>query len=45
MTQIEEVEEKMIKTKCMKEKRRCAELLEKLDGAAGVLKEVEENKV
>ena len=29
----------------MKEKRRCAGLLEKLDGAAGVLKEVEENKV
>ena len=45
VTQIEEIEEKMIKTKCMKEKRRCAELLEKLDGAAGVLKEVEENKV
>jgi len=45
VTQIEEVEEKMMKTKCMKEKRRCAELLEKLDDAAGVLKEVEENKV
>lgn len=45
VTQIEKVEEKMIKTKSMKEKMRCSELLEKLDGAAAVLEEVEENKL